>query len=107
LAWGGGQVPPGVITGGAGHFEVSGLHTYTTKPARYAGLSTGTRDGEQSISWYSVITVDPAATTSGDATCTIQDDGSIPCWGDNSDGEAIPPAGAFNALAMTWNHGCA
>src|SRR5581483_5652293 len=110
IDWGDGHVTPGVITGGAGLFEISGLHTYTGPAHSFLmGVSVATKDGEQSLATggLSMATVDAGAATSGDATCLLQDDGSLSCWGENSDGEAVPPAGAFNAVTMTWNHGCA
>src|SRR5207253_2602875 len=108
IDWGDGHVTPGVMTGGAGVFEISGLHTYTGATRSFISfVSIETADEETRQGSYGYATIDPAATTSGDATCVIQDDGSLSCWGENSDGEATPPAGAFNGLTMTWNHACA
>ena len=39
-------------------------------------------------------------------TCGVKTDGSVVCWGDNSDGKAIPPAGFFTAVSAGVNHSC-
>ena len=39
--------------------------------------------------------------------CALRSTGSIACWGDNSDGQATPPAGHFTAVSAGGAHTCA
>lgn len=39
--------------------------------------------------------------------CAVADDGSIECWGDDTFGQAEPPAGVFTTLALGVEHSCA
>ncbi|HOX47319.1 MAG TPA: hypothetical protein PK668_27245 [Myxococcota bacterium] len=41
-----------------------------------------------------------------DFSCALTADGSIRCWGENQDGRASPPAGAFTDLALSEGFGC-
>jgi hypothetical protein len=108
IDWGDGNVTIGVVTGGAGTFEVSGLHTYTgAVPSFVTTVSASKRGSTAPVAATGMATVDPLAAASGDATCVLGADGALTCWGDNSNGEAVPPAGSFTAITMTWNHGCA
>ena len=40
-------------------------------------------------------------------TCQVQRDGSLSCWGSNSNGQATPPSGVFSQVANGEIHGCA
>jgi hypothetical protein len=59
---------------------------------------------------------DVAATATGPAlavdagghhTCAIRAVGTVACWGDNSSGQAAPPAGAFTQVSAGYYHTCA
>ena len=40
-------------------------------------------------------------------TCVVEADGSVACWGDNSYGQASPPAGQFISISAALWHTCA
>jgi len=42
----------------------------------------------------------------GRAYLRLKTDGSIVCWGDNSSGQATPPAGAFAFLSAGYSYNC-
>ena len=48
-----------------------------------------------------------AVSTGSNHTCAIRSDGTLGCWGNNSYGKAMPPAGTFTALSAGHNHTCA
>src|SRR6266550_7986051 len=39
-------------------------------------------------------------------TCALRTDGSVACWGDNSHGQATPPAGTFTQVSAGGFHTC-
>ena len=39
-------------------------------------------------------------------TCGMRSDGSVACWGLNSDGQATPPAGSFVSVSAKGSHTC-
>src|SRR5256885_2918230 len=43
----------------------------------------------------------------GSHTCAIRTDGTVACWGDNSHGQATPPAGTFTQVSAGGAHTCA
>src|ERR1044071_2136092 len=81
--------------------------THTGVVRAVAATVSVSKPGSATVTATGVATVDPAAAASGDATCVLDEAGALAGGGDNSDGEAPPPAGAFTGLSMTWNHGCA
>src|SRR5262245_19638349 len=42
----------------------------------------------------------------GPFMCGIKSDGTLACWGDNFDGQATPPAGAFTQVTAGGSHTC-
>ena len=40
-------------------------------------------------------------------SCAIALDGTITCWGNNTNGQTYAPAGTFKALALGDEHSCA
>ncbi len=54
------------------------------------------------------LTADVIQVTAGeDHTCALNRDGSIACWGRNTDGRATPPYGAFTSISAGIEHTCA
>ncbi len=39
-------------------------------------------------------------------TCGVQADGTVVCWGSDSDGQATPPGGSFVSVSAGWSHTC-
>jgi len=63
IDWGDGNVIAGVVTGGAGALEVSGLHTYTGPVRTFATTVTVSKRGTTApLSVTGMATVDPAST---------------------------------------------
>jgi hypothetical protein len=52
-------------------------------------------------------TVPVQVTAGGGHSCAIKPDGTIVCWGSNSDGQATPPPGTFKAVDAGGLHTCA
>jgi Regulator of chromosome condensation (RCC1) repeat len=72
-----------------------------TSAALTAALALGTT----TAAWADVLYVDISA---GDAhTCAVKANGEIDCWGDNTFGQANPPAGRFSAVSAGGRHTCA
>ncbi|MCE2525356.1 MAG: hypothetical protein J4F99_05225 [Acidimicrobiia bacterium] len=42
----------------------------------------------------------------GRHSCGLRTNDTITCWGDNSDGQADPPAGTFRAITAGWDYSC-
>jgi hypothetical protein len=42
----------------------------------------------------------------GNYTCGLRTDGTLACWGDNSEGQATPPAGTFSQISAGSRHTC-
>ncbi len=40
-------------------------------------------------------------------TCALRQDGTLVCWGSNSDGQSTPPSGTFVAITVGAYHSCA
>ena len=49
----------------------------------------------------------PAISISDTHGCKLSTDGRLACWGDNSHGQASPPAGTYTAVAVNTNYSCA
>ena len=39
-------------------------------------------------------------------SCGVRTDGTVTCWGDNSDGQSDAPDGTFSAVSAGWRHTC-
>ena len=39
-------------------------------------------------------------------TCGLKTDGSVACWGDDSEGQSTPPDGSFVSVSAGWDHSC-
>lgn len=48
-----------------------------------------------------------ALATGEDHACAIRDNGELACWGDNSHGQASPPAGRFVHVSASYYQSCA
>jgi len=60
----------------------------------------------------SVSLVQPAGSVTGSIsaggyhTCALKTDGTLACWGDNSNGQATPPSGTFTQVSAGFAHNC-
>jgi len=48
----------------------------------------------------------PSVVAGGFASCGVLADNSIACWGDNTDGQASPPAGQYQEVNLGYDTGC-
>ena len=48
----------------------------------------------------------PQVSAGGAHTCGVQADGTVACWGNDSSGQASPPAGAFAQVSAAEYHTC-
>ena len=63
--------------------EATGYQAWESPPGRFSQLSVG-----------------------GYHNCALQQDGSVLCWGDNSDGQTEAPMGTFVQVSAGYSHSC-
>ena len=61
---------------------------------------TATITDQQSTTQYSAVSAGSAH------SCALRTDGTITCWGSNSNGQADPPDGQYTAVTAGHDHSC-
>src|SRR4051794_31415380 len=69
------------------------------------GFSSATGAARTSDDQRNSATIGAAAVSAGGGhSCGLRTDGTVSCWGDNSDGQASAPAGTFSAVSAGGVH---
>jgi len=101
---GGGAVGTGGATSAYGGMSGSGGYSGNDQAGGMGGASTGSGGSSASNipagAFLSVSVVDSMEAGTLGYACGVRTDGTVACWGDNTYGEATPPAGTYTSVSV-------